>query len=100
MRATMRAISQSLLFQLCVASSSLLISCITEDPSQSTPVTSEQAPPEIANIRQLPHRAVCPDTGSRFHCYAHVLTNAAGHIQPFAGAGGYGPSDLQSAYNL
>ena len=49
------------------------------------------------------HHAVCAATPPRVaHCLADVVTNAAG--APLATAGtlppGYGPSDLQNAYNL
>jgi hypothetical protein len=45
-----------------------------------------------------PTAAVCP-TG-HIRCFAHVRTNAAGEIQAFDAGDGWGPADLQAAYQI
>ena len=42
--------------------------------------------------------ALC--SGAQWRCDAHVLATAEGHIKAFATPQGYGPKDLQSAYNI
>jgi subtilase family serine protease len=34
------------------------------------------------------------------HCHAHVHATATGHVQVYATPNGWGPADLQSAYNI
>src|SRR5205807_1026596 len=47
------------------------------------------------------HKHVCgPVTGKKVRCHADVVTDASGNPLATSGPSGYGPADLQSAYNI
>ncbi|HEY1558004.1 MAG TPA: hypothetical protein VGF94_24410, partial [Kofleriaceae bacterium] len=46
----------------------------------------------------LPTGAVC--SGGVVRCFAHVHATATGHLKAYAAPQGFGPADIQSAYNI
>src|SRR5690349_6500049 len=54
----------------------------------------------LANIPIEPTTDVCSAPGHKYHCYAKARVDHTGRIRPYAGGGGLGASDLQSAYKL
>ncbi len=57
----------------------------------------------LASVQRQPHRALCPDTPAPGYvrCHAHVRTAADGEtVTPSATPQGFGPADLQAAYNI
>jgi len=61
--------------------------------------TSTSADP-LAAIAGLASKDVCAARAEFARCFAKVLTTPDGQVKPFATPTGYGPSDIQSAYNL
>jgi hypothetical protein len=51
----------------------------------------------VSGLAHADHRAVC--TGPK-RCFAHVQTDEHGQIRAFATPAGFGPADLQDAYNI
>jgi subtilase family serine protease len=64
--------------------------------------------PAVADAQPMPgasgayHRAVCPGPSAlgTARCHSQVVTNAKGQPLVTSAPAGYGPADLQSAYNL
>lgn len=48
----------------------------------------------------MPTASVCSATAGRYQCFAHIRATSAGRAQPFAAPAGFGPADLQAAYNI
>jgi len=81
---------------------SALVACV-DAPSEPTETASQalatnNVSPEIANVAQHPHAAICG--GGRFRCFAQRRTNDAGNFIAYAQSQGLGATDLVSAYNL
>ena len=49
-------------------------------------------------VPDLPNTQAC--SGGKQHCFAVIRTDAQSRITAFAAPSGYGPADLQSAYNI
>ena len=74
-----------------------------DDPQQQ-PVELQQAAPHLFPTATLPAlvtetRPVCAGTGAGPHCNSHVATEN-GVVKGFAAPNGFGPQDLESAYNI
>jgi subtilase family serine protease len=56
----------------------------------------------LDSVQPYPSKPVCGEAAPGFmHCHAYVRTESDGTtVQPFAAPGGFGPPDLQSAYNI
>jgi len=84
----------------------LLSSCVGPDGStaQADPAArgttlNERAILAIDSFsEEQPIGSVC--TQGRFRCHAHVKATIDGHVQAAATPQGYGPPDLQAAYNI
>jgi hypothetical protein len=85
---------------LFVAPSLLVAACSAEGPSSEE--TTRGTADELSQIKQLPHRGLCPDTAAPGHarCFARVRTDSNGQMLALATPQGITPANLRAAYNL
>jgi hypothetical protein len=74
-------------------------------PACATPssesIASTDPSAALAAIPQLPHVPLCKAAAQgHARCFAHVRTDASGHVVVNDTPQGFGPSDLQSAYSI
>ncbi len=71
------------------------------DPGDDGAEKTASASDPLAALAGLTPKNVCARASVGFAaCHAKVLTDANGNIKNFATPSGYGPADIQSAYNL
>jgi len=81
---------------LCVIGLGLVTSCVADtDASRAQP--SALVMDRVAD-GAIPTAAACTNPSGK-RCFAHVQA-AAGHVQPFDAPAGFGPADLQAAYQI
>src|SRR5471032_2916112 len=84
----------------------LLAACGSHGTASAIPQMSGEAAPLGGSFGQLVERSMDPNIRQvcgavqegYARCFSFVRTDVGGHITP--DVGGYGPADLQSAYNL
>src|SRR5579862_2669794 len=82
--------------QLAMGLSLGLVSSATADPVTRYASTVTQL--DRVNPGDVPTGSIC--SGHRFRCFAHAQVTQSGLVKSFATPQGWGPADLQSAYQI
>ena len=71
------------------------------------PVSAQSTRVQLEHSGRVYHAAICPrgNPAGTARCFAHVVTDARGNpingkVNPAATPSGYGPADIQAAYNI